>query len=803
MCVGMNLNSENICMTTILRQSVMVALLSLFPAFSSLSQAPFQSQSPEADGEFSEEIYIRTDRDIYIAGEQVCLKIFCLSRLTRQTSGISRVAYVNLLDRDNNPVISLKAKISGMSGTASFALPDTLGTGNYFIAGSTRWMQNFSPELFSYKTIAVVNPFRSTDSMRVTSEDGNADQVTFFPEGGAVIPGTVNVIGFRCLDAGMGPVSFSGIVSDGSDSILCHIRSDAYGYGIIRTEVPLDGKLYLRSLDDDTEIMISELPSASDSAVAIAVMDDTEQSVFRVRLNRGPGFSPGKKALRLWYSPVSTPPILLADNPQAEKEIIVRHDALPEGLAYISLADEKGEVITGRWLYNSHKSTIHIRVGSDRGSYSPRDKVTITVNAEDSSGTPLKGDLLLSVVRRQSLAGHEATGGYGLQISGLPGANASCGIYGNNDRLLFFEYSPSAPGNEGRRQFLLPEPDGHIISGAIMKTGTGEPLAESDIVFSFVGRKALCRFATTDTNGRFMFVSTEEGIRELVIQPVASDTVGYYVELDDPFPGTFSKNAPLELSIDTGILDMIDKSVISMQVKRVYDPLTGYATAAEEKDEGNDFYGEPEYVTDMSAFIQLTTLGEALKELVQGAVTTTQKGKAVIKTVRKYKDMVEEGDPLVIVDGVPVPDHEKVLGIPGDKIAEIKVVNDKYFVAGFVLGGVIDIKTYEGDLSVIRFDKPVFRQEYHGLTAGKDFTSPDYTLQDRKESRVPDFRNTLHWDPELETDSNGRAVAEFFASDEPGDYLILVEGFNSGGVFMRGTGHLIIEKAGNESQSAR
>jgi len=795
----MNLGRNKRGMTVRIRVVAISALLFL-SASSSLSQSPDQSPSINTTGGFSEELYIRSDRDIYISGEQVYLKIFCVSRLTRRASGISRVVYINLLDSHNNPVISLKAGISGMSGTTGFTLPDTLETGNYYIAGSTRWMQNFSPELYSYKTITVINPFRNLDSIKTRPQEGRPDMVIFFPEGGSVIPGAANVIGFRCFDSNMKPVGFRGVVSDGSDSILCHVRSDDNGFGILRTDVPSAGKLYLRSVNEDAGTVRHELPAARDSAVAIAVMDDTEHNVYRVRLNTGPGFSSGKRVLSLRYAPVSTPSLLLAADIIAKEEIMISHDALPEGLAFMYLADENGEVITGRWLCNSRGRVINISVKQDRESYSARDKAVIEVYAEDSSGNPVTGDLLLSVVRRQSIEESRDVAGYGLQISGLPGRNDSCGIYGNNDRLLFYQNDAAEPGDDGHRQVILPEPDGHIISGRVMKTGTGEPLAGSDIVLSFVGKKALCKFAETDTAGRFMFISTEEGIREMVIQPLDSDTVGYYTELDDPFPGTFSKTPPRELSIDTGMLDMINKAVISMQVKRVYDPLTERATAAPGGNDEYDFYGQPEYVTDMSAFIQLTTLGEALKELVPGAVSATEKGKAVIRTVRKYNDLVEVWDPIVIVDGVPVPDHEKVLGIPGDKIAIIKVLNGEYFISGLVLGGVIDIKTYDGDLSVIRFDKPLFRQEYHGLTRGTGFVSPDYSQPASKENRMPDFRNTLYWDPELSTDSNGRAVAEFFTSDEPGDYLILVEGFNSDGIYGRGTGHLVIESDSNNRQ---
>ncbi len=65
--------------------------------------------------------------------------------------------------------------------------------------------------------------------------------------------------------------------------------------------------------------------------------------------------------------------------------------------------------------------------------------------------------------------------------------------------------------------------------------------------------------------------------------------------------------------------------------------------------------------------------------------------------------------------------------------------------------------------------------------SGSDFSSPDYSGISQKESRIPDFRNTLYWNPDVRTDAKGRAAVEFYTSDEPGDYKILVEGYSSDG----------------------
>jgi hypothetical protein len=172
---------------------------------------------------------------------------------------------------------------------------------------------------------------------------------------------------------------------------------------------------------------------------------------------------------------------------------------------------------------------------------------------------------------------------------------------------------------------------------------------------------------------------------------------------------------------------------------------------------------------------------EAIQEIVPGAVTTSRKGKTVINTIYKQNYQIEVRDPLVIVDGVPVLNHEKVLNIKGDKIEKIEMLSEEYYISDIALGGIIDITTYDGDLSVIEFDKPVFRQVFEAPQPDYGFTSPDYSDTLRKESRIPDYRNTLYWNPDVRTDVNGKAAVEFYTSDETGDYILLVEGFTSDG----------------------
>ena len=111
-------------LTTCPRRQILIVLLLLLSAASALPQSEEYISAITGKIRYAEEIYVRTDRDIYIVGEEVYLKVFCFSSLTRGASGISDVAYVSLLDRSNHNILQIKIRINGLSGSGYFTIPE-------------------------------------------------------------------------------------------------------------------------------------------------------------------------------------------------------------------------------------------------------------------------------------------------------------------------------------------------------------------------------------------------------------------------------------------------------------------------------------------------------------------------------------------------------------------------------------------------------------------------------------------------------------------------------------------------------
>ena len=97
------------------------------------------------------------------------------------------------------------------------------------------------------------------------------------------------------------------------------------------------------------------------------------------------------------------------------------------------------------------------------------------------------------------------------------------------------------------------------------------------------------------------------------------------------------------------------------------------------------------------------------------------------------------------------------------------------------MDGILHFVTKTGKLNVIDLDRSAYRVEYDMPENHSYFWSPVYTTSEMLNNRIPDFRNTLYWNPDMHTDKTGKSGVEFYSSDESAEYTITVEGITSDG----------------------
>ncbi len=136
-----------------------------------------------------EEIYLHVDRARYIAGEDIWLSIYTIEGETGKLSALSAVAYVELINPWNIPVVQKRLQVSGGRGEGSFLLPDSVSSGTYTIRAYTNRMKNYLPDNCYIYDIDVYNPFKGTDFWRKadSADSSGTGLITFPNKNGGII----------------------------------------------------------------------------------------------------------------------------------------------------------------------------------------------------------------------------------------------------------------------------------------------------------------------------------------------------------------------------------------------------------------------------------------------------------------------------------------------------------------------------------------------------------------------------------------------------------------------------------------
>lgn len=155
----------------VLPAKIILILVSLFTTFRLDSQVLTSSQLTSQKKENLqvtpwEEIYLHIDRDKYVAGEDIWFSIYAIDGQTGKLSARSAIAYLELLNPWNMPVVQKRLQLSGGRGEGNFSLPDSISSGIYTVRAYTNWMKNFLPENCYMHDIDIFNPFRDSGFRR-------------------------------------------------------------------------------------------------------------------------------------------------------------------------------------------------------------------------------------------------------------------------------------------------------------------------------------------------------------------------------------------------------------------------------------------------------------------------------------------------------------------------------------------------------------------------------------------------------------------------------------------------------------
>ena len=131
--------------------------------------------SASGQSHLSERVYVSTDKDVYVSGDDMFFSAFCLDASKDVLSGASAIAYMEICSPDG-PVQTAKVALSKGRGSGYITIKNTIPTGNYRLVAYTA--QCFNEEGYDFesgsKVISIINPFttdRSQSGVEILSDD--------------------------------------------------------------------------------------------------------------------------------------------------------------------------------------------------------------------------------------------------------------------------------------------------------------------------------------------------------------------------------------------------------------------------------------------------------------------------------------------------------------------------------------------------------------------------------------------------------------------------------------------------------
>ena len=335
------------------------------------------------------------------------------------------------------------------------------------------------------------------------------------------------------------------------------------------------------------------------------------------------------------------------------------------------------------------------------------------------------------------------------------------------------------PAVRGFEPEASPEYEGEILRARV--TGTDEagrkaaqdkyafissPGGGENLYTEAIGADGTVTFFTTNIYGdQNMFLEIEDADPDKVC----------HLEIESPFlnldPGEIP---PLQLSAKYA--PALEQRNLAMQLERNFDADTLYTALPIHVHEVLDDRYLKRYILD--DYTRFPVMEELFIEFISELRIRRVDGKrqlqvsAIDPTGRIY---FPAGLALVLLDGVPVLDHEKIISYDPLLVSRIDIYTGTYAFGVRSFCGIVNFVTYKGTLPSMKFADNVRIVDFQGCSLPLAYTcagvGKDY----------PDYRQTIYWHPLLTLAPGESLEVECKTPAYSGRFDVVAEGLSQTG----------------------
>ena len=640
----------------------------------------------------------------------------------------------------------------------------------------------------------------------------NNIDLQFLPESGKIVTGTINKVAFKALNEFGKPVDIKGNIFDKNDNLITTFESFHDGMGSFNFNPKKDEVYYAKI----TEPFHSEepivLPKIHESGVRFSATTDSLKTTIDI-------FSSYTTELFLEISNASG--ILLKKKIGNQKKVTLSTKDLPMGISKFSIKNKYGSTFAERLVFLNPNRKLKIDVSLNKELYDTREKVKLKVKTYDNKRNPVSANLSIAVADNKLLSfandKQDHILSYLLVSSELKGKLHKPEFYLNSnepksDRALDYvmlthgwrEYINTPKVTMKNATFI---PEQNAMQSGVVLNRKGEPTKAHLLLFDRNGNKVLVFDTQEDGSFAFKFsnnhsltlLAYKDNGERVTIEKTQLKKGNYArqiklnnLENKDDFKSFKKNEKPLKETIK-------QKALVSVglqddaQLDEVV--VVGYCTV-----EKATLTSSVTVITSEDISVNGNSIVNALAGQVAGisiSNTSGQPGSAPSVIIRGLGSVSGNNQPLIVVDGVPY--NQSVLGdLDPQQVENVTVLKDATVTSMYGsrgANGVILVNTKHGNsyygsgavkrLNNKKYNNYAIKQFYNSSSTStntpRNFYIPKYDSDLLPEERT-DFRQTIYWNPVVQTNSEGLAELEFYNSDAVTSFKVSAEGIGYNGL---------------------
>ncbi|HEX2934716.1 MAG TPA: TonB-dependent receptor plug domain-containing protein [Bacteroidales bacterium] len=750
------------------------------------------------DSLWQQKINLHTDKDVYMAGENIWIKSYLLNASSFMPDSVSKEIYIDLIDFNNRHVQSIILRNKGGFSQGNILIKDTLAEGNYQLRAYTNWMRNFDTDFFFDKTIRVVNPnyenvvtrSRISDIERCNKKVAQMQSdytINFFPEGGDLVAGFKSRVAFKA-ENGMGNgIDVTGTLYSANGEKIIDFQSSHQGMGFFTFSPQSNEKYYAKvrfnKEEKEEKANIPNVITQGISMEADPFLPDFVRIVIRSNRTVSANIA-SNEIILVGQARGSAFYVSKGELKDKPIEVLVPKKHFPSGIVHFTVFDNRLEPACERLVFidNLKKQNVNAlevikKINSDSSIY--------TLKLTSKNGNPVKSNLSLSVSENPSGANIYKSNilTHLLLTSDLKGKIEAPSYYftGKDEAIINLDLVMLT---HGWRRFVWKDlltakfPNlkylpfqGLSIEGRVTRDFFGAPVAGTKVRLSVLSSYNDVFETKTDSKGHFLFTNLDyEDTLSVKIEAIKNSggNPGLIKIGDTIVPQITLTNAEIR-----NVNYAKSKLKENGQRERLILREKYRAQNREQSKSSGRIHERPTNVIEVGPdAVNYTSVFQYMQGKVPGLTIT---GNSII--IRGINTITGSTDPLFLLDGVPI-DPSSAASMPPSDLATIEVLKGPEASAYGSRGGngVIAFYSRRGEFinrGEIEFDMKGYHKvaEFYVPSAGASQYKPsDYA--------VP---RTLYWAPQVITNGQGIATVRFPNAFKNENTQLTIEGLTSDG----------------------